>query len=282
MVYGRDHMDLVDQIAALGESGFRGVGFHTAPSLAPFRAFDPFRASPNAIDRLRRVLAGFKKIEVHGPFSDWDVSLVSPNSTVRSASLGELKQHIDFAAHIGASVFTAHPGKTSAPVPPEEQLDRLRESLQQLAEIAEARGFLVCVETADILANTSNLRCFEGIQCPYLGITMDTGHISFHPPGTKPGYAPHSSIEEFVQAWGRHIKHVHVNDYNSERDHIGIGQGELPLKGVLGALHRVGYQGFFDMEVDPVVVPAKDMPVERDLLERLIAETWNDASQGRS
>jgi sugar phosphate isomerase/epimerase len=278
MVYGRDHLDVIDQIAATRRDGFRAVGFHTAPSLAPFRAFDPFHASQDSIKRLRKVLSGFEKIEVHGPFSDWDVSLVSPNPAIRRTSLDDLRQHIDFAIFVGASVFTAHPGITSAPIPAEGQIDRLRESLHQLAEIAETRSFLICVETADILATTSNLRVFEDIQSAYLGVTMDTGHIAFRSPGMKPGYAPYKSIKEFVQATGQRIKHVHLNDYNSRRDHIGIGQGELPLKEVLGALHGVGYHGFFEMEVDPNLVPAGDMPAEREFVDKLIAESWNEAS----
>jgi len=275
VVYGRDHLDVVEQIAALRRDRFSAVGFHTAPSLAPSRAFDPFSASSDSVERLRCALSGFKKVEVHGPFSDWDISLVSPNLAVTDASLHELERHIQFAKSVGASVFTTHPGTTAAPISPESQLGRLRDSLERLAEIGRANGLLICVETADILVNAPNLRVFDGINSDYLGITLDTGHVSLHAAGITPGYAPYRSIEECIAALGRHIRHVHLNDYNSKRDHIGIGQGELPLKGVLAALHRGGYQGFFDMEVDPTLVPAENMPAQRKLVEGLLAEVWN-------
>jgi sugar phosphate isomerase/epimerase len=278
MVYGGpgEHKGIPDQIAGLRDKGFLGVGFHSEPPLAPQRSFDPFTASPQEVKRLQSILSSFKRVEVHGPYSDWDISLVSPNPAIRKASLADLERHIDFAESVGASVFTAHPGKTSVPSPVNERLERLTDSLHALAEMAEKRRFLVCVETSDILINTSHLRVFDAVKSDYLGNTMDTGHISFHWPGEKEvGYAPYGSIEGFIKAWGKRIRHVHVNDYNSKRDHIGVGQGQLPLRGVLTALHSVGYRGFLDMEVDPTVVPAQEAPEERDLVEKLIDEIWS-------
>jgi sugar phosphate isomerase/epimerase len=274
MVYGRRELGIIDQIAAIRDNGFLAVGFHSEPCLAPQRAFDPFTASPQEIEKLRQVLSAFRRVEVHGPYSDWDISLVSPNPTIRRASLRDLERHIDFATYIGASVFTAHPGITSVPSSLDERLERLTDSLHVLAQIAEKRRLLVCVETSDILVHTANLRVFDSVKSDYLGITMDTGHISLQEHGEKPGYSPYGSIEGFIKTWGKQIRHVHLNDYNSKRDHIRIGQGELPLPSVLAALHRADFHGFFEMEVDPVESPAQDAPAERDLVQSLIGEIW--------
>jgi sugar phosphate isomerase/epimerase len=278
MVYGYRQLDIVDQISVMRDRGFLGVGFHTEPVLAPLRAFDPFAASMEEVNRLRSVLSGFQKVEVHGPYSDWDVSLVSPNPGIRRTSLEELERHIDFAAYIGASVFTAHSGETSAPVSVSEKLKLLEYSMQRLAQIAQTRRLLVCIETSDILVNTSNVHVFDSVKCDFFGMTMDTGHISFHLPGTEPGYAPYGSIEGFIAAQSDKIRHVHVNDYNAQRDHIGIGQGQLPLRQMLAALHRGNYRGFLDMEVNPKVAPVEEMPAERDSIQRLINEIWVDGS----
>jgi sugar phosphate isomerase/epimerase len=278
MVYGGpgEHRGITDQITELRDKGFLGVGFHSEPSLAPQRTFDPFTASPQETKRLQNVLSGFKKVEVHGPYSDWDISLVSPNPAIRNASLADLERHIDFAEYVGASVFTVHPGKTSVPSSVNERLKRLTDSLHALAEMAEKRRFLVCVETSDILINTAHMHVFDAVKSDYLGSTMDTGHISFHGLAEKEvGFAPYGSIEGFIKVWGKRIRHVHVNDYNSKRDHIGIGQGKLPLRGVLTALRGVGYQGFLDMEVDPLVVPAQQAPEERDLVQKIVNEIWS-------
>lgn len=274
MAYGRGELGIIDQIAAIRDSGFLAVGFHSEPCLAPRRAFDPFTASSQEIEKLRQVLSAFRKVEVHGPYSDWDISLVSPNPMIRRASLDDLERHIDFATYIAASVFTTHPGTTSVPSSLDERLERLTDSLHVLARIAEKRRLLVCVETSDILVDTGNVRVFEAVKSDYLGITMDTGHISLRGHGEKPGYAPYGSIEGFIGAWGKQIRHVHLNDYNSKRDHIRIGQGELPLRSVLAALHRADYHGFLDMEVDPLESPAQSAPAERDLVRSLIGEIW--------
>ena len=223
MVYGRGELGIIDQIAAMRASGFLAVGFHSEPCLAPWRAFDPFAASPQEIEKLRQILSAFLRVEVHGPYSDWDISLVSPNPLIRRASIDDLERHIDFAADIGASVFTAHPGITSVPSSLDERLGRLTDSLHVLAQIAPKRGLLVCVETSDILVHTNNLRVFEAVTSDYLGITMDTGHISLQEHGEKPGYTPYGSIGGFIKAWGNQIRHVHLNDYNSKRDHLRIG-----------------------------------------------------------
>jgi len=278
MVYGYNRLGIVDQISAMRDRGFLGVGFHTEPVLSPLRAFDPCTASLQEVKRLRSALAGFRKVEVHGPYSDWDISLVSPNPGIRRTSLEELERHIDFAAYIGASVFTTHPGGTSSPVSVSERLKLLEDSMQRLAQIAQTRRLLVCVETSDILVDTSNVRVFDSVKCDFFGMTMDTGHISFHLPGAEPGYASYGSIEGFIAAQGNEIRHVHLNDYNAKRDHIGIGQGQLPLRQVLAALHRGNYRGFFDMEVDPTVAPVEQMPAERDSIQKIINEIWIDGS----
>jgi sugar phosphate isomerase/epimerase len=278
MVYGYRQLGIVDQISALRDRAFLGVGFHTEPVLAPLRAFNPFAASVEEVNRLRSVLTGFRKVEVHGPYSDWDISLVSPNPRIRRASLDELERHIDFAAYIGASVFTTHPGETSSHVSASEQLKRLEDSMQKLAQMAQTRRLLVCVETSDILVDTSNVHVFDSVKGDFFGMTMDTGHISFHLPGAEPGYASYGSIEGFIAAQGDTIRHVHVNDYNAKRDHIGIGQGQLPLRQVLAALHRGNYRGFLDMEVDPAVAPVEEMPAERDSIQKTINEIWTEES----
>jgi sugar phosphate isomerase/epimerase len=274
MVYGYRQLGIVDQMSAMRDRGFLGVGFHTEPNLAPLRAFDPFTAPIDEVKRLRGVLSGFRKVEVHGPYSDWDISLVSPNPAIRRTSLEDLERHIDFAANIGASVFTAHPGETSAPLSLGEHLKLLEDSMQQLAQIAQGRRLLICIETSDILVNTSNVHVFDSVKSDFLGMTMDTGHISFHLPGAAPGLAPYGSIEGFIAAQGDKIRHVHVNDYNAQRDHIGIGQGQLPLRQLLAALHGGNYRGFLDMEVNPTVAPVEEMPAERDLIQKIIDETW--------
>jgi sugar phosphate isomerase/epimerase len=278
MVYGYRQLGIVDQISAMRDRGFLGVGFHTEPNLAPLRSFDPFTASIEEVNRLRGVLSGFRKVEVHGPYSDWDISLVSPNPAIRRTSLEDLERHIDFAADLGASVFTAHPGETSAPVSLSEHLKLLEDSMQRLAQFALARRLLVCIETSDILVNTSNVHVFDSVKSDFFGMTMDTGHISFHLPGAEPGLAPYGSIEGFIAAHGDKIRHVHVNDYNALRDHIGIGQGQLPLRQLLAALHRANYRGFLDMEVNPTVAPVEEMPAERDLIQKIIDKTWVNSS----
>jgi sugar phosphate isomerase/epimerase len=274
MVYGYNRLGIVDQISAMRDRGFLGIGFHTEPVLSPLRAFNPFTASLQEVTRLRSVLSGFRKVEVHGPYSDWDISLVSPNPGIRRTSLEELERHIDFAAYIGASVFTTHPGVTSSPVSASEQLKLLEDSMQRLAQIAQTRRLLVCVETSDILLDVSKVYVFDSVKCDFFGMTMDTGHISFHLPGAEPGYAFYGSFEGYIAAQADKIRHVHLNDYNAKRDHLGIGQGQLPLRQVLVALHRGNYRGFFDMEVDPNVAPVEQMPAERDSIQEITNEIW--------
>jgi sugar phosphate isomerase/epimerase len=284
-VYGNGKMDIADQILALRDRGFTAVQFEASPALAPHQTLDVSKFGVTGFKRLRSALSGFQKVEVHGPFSDWDISLVSPNSDIRRASLQVLERSILFAASIGADVFTTHPGVTHAPVATEEQIKLLTDSLYQLARIGERRKFLVCVETAELTANTANVRAFAPIQSDFLGITLDTGHISFwgalpHPLRGRHGYDAYGSVAGFIKAWGKRIRHVHLNDYNSTEDHIGVGTGQLPLEQVLTALHQANYQGFFVMEIKTNVVPpdSRELIVERNHVQELVNRIWARSS----
>jgi len=81
---------------------------------------------------------------------------------------------------------------------------------------------------------------FERIDHPQLGITVDTGH--FHAAGVD--------TKTFIRKYARKIWNIHVKDQIGAQS-VGIGQGEIDLRGIFALLHEVGYEGALALEIEP-------------------------------
>ncbi len=73
-----------------------------------------------------------------------------------------------------------------------------------------------------------------------LGVTVDTGHL----------HQAAVDIESFIHRYSSKIWNVHV------KDHIGghsvpLGVGDIDLRGIIAALHNIGYEGALALEIEP-------------------------------
>ena len=84
-----------------------------------------------------------------------------------------------------------------------------------------------------------------------LYFTYDITHISTY---------GHDIIPVFLQylKTGR-LRNVHVSDYStwSEKSHLGIGRGELPIGRLMNTMRRMGYNGKITLEILPQELPRK-------------------------
>ena len=173
-----------------------------------------------------------------------DVS--SANATVREAGLIYLRQAVDFACQIGATVVAgpiAHPPGRARFLPAAERHDeRMRsiESLHAAGEHAAANGVSLAVEQmcrfdSDMFNVAADSVAFiEEVDHAAVGLLLDTFHM----------HIEEQSTGDAIRTVGKHLRHFHASENNR-----GIpGTGQVHWTEAATALNAVGYGGIVSIE----------------------------------
>ncbi|MBN8883212.1 MAG: TIM barrel protein [Salana multivorans] len=182
------------------------------------------------------------------------------------------------AAASGLDGYDARPELTP------EQWDRLCANLDRLVAVAAARGIRASlhphvgtmVETRDDVE-----RVLRGSAVP---LTLDTGHLLIG--GTDPA--------ALAVTWAERINHVHAKDVRAdlaarvrsgelsytdavrEGIYVPLGRGDVDLPAIVAALAAVGFDGWWVLEQDTILVgepegegPIADVRRSKEYLESL-------------
>jgi len=261
MVWELGERSFLEQFAWAADNGFDAVAFHTSPLLAPRRGIDPETMTPDDWVALKAAAMPFADVDIHAPFDNYDLSLVTPNERVRQASIEVFELSLQMANRLKANTVTLHPTITRSGIGADEQERLLVESLIALDETASALGVQVGLET------TEHFDIFDRVSFESVGITVDVGHLSFH--GGK-AYEPWGSLAGLIKHVGQHIVHVHLHDYDGEHDHIPLGAGHIDFAAIVKALTAVGYDGALCLELAPSPTLEDGYKASRDLLRALL------------
>ena len=192
-------------------------------------------------------------LTVHAPE---DLSLLSPQRCIRTASVDRLKEAVDFAAdtgtrrvtmHVGSSVFFTMPDGTKHFLLddyPDDYRAAMETGLRQVRDHA-AGGPLLCIENDPQFHHALVREALSNVlQEGDLYLTWDLGH-SFGRP------AQHDFMLEHVAL----VRDCHVHDHDGRSDHLIPGTGQADLSGYLRLLR--GNDTHFIFEVRPrTAVPA--------------------------
>ncbi|MBQ7153243.1 MAG: AMP-binding protein, partial [Clostridia bacterium] len=109
--------------------------------------------------------------------------------------------------------------------------------------LAKEQGIVLLVETVGEFANTEHLRDFlDTFASAYVCALWDLHY---------PSAVCHESPEETIRNLGAYVKHVHIKDSEGENAYALVGEGSLPIDGIMDALRSVNYGGFISIEWDP-------------------------------
>jgi len=261
MVWEIGERGFFEQFKWAAAHGFEEIAFHTCPLLAPRRGIDPEAMTPDDWVRLKAVTAPFADVDIHAPFDNYDVSLVTPNERIREASLELLEETLRTAGRLKAKTVTVHTGPTGAAIPAQGQRRLLAESLMALDELAAALGVRIGLETTD------EFDLFQQVTFESTGVTLDVGHLSFN--GGE-AYEPWGSLGGLIRHLGASIVHVHLHDYDGQRDHLPLGAGNIDFAEVISALKEIGYEGALCLELAPSPTIEEDYLRSRDQLRSLL------------
>ena len=116
----------------------------------------------------------------------------------------------------------------------------VEENLRQLLRQAEALEVGVLLKTSGIYADTARLRSMlDQFASDYLAALWDVHH-TFRDFG--------ESGDTTIKNLGNYVRHVHMRDSDETGAYQLIGEGNLPVADMMGALSSVNYDGFISLE----------------------------------
>ena len=166
------------------------------------------------------------------------IDLVSDIVTEREAALAELTCVLDAAKRLHAPYIRIKSSSND-----ETAVEAVQEFLRSALPAAGKNGTTLLVETVGIFADTARLRgLFESFVSDNLAALWD-----LHYPFRMHNEAP----EDTIRNLGAYVRHVHMKDSGSADKPMLVGEGSLPIAGIMNALRSVNYDGFISIEWDP-------------------------------
>jgi len=155
----------------------------------------------------------------------------------------QARQSINLAADLGAPRIRVFGGKFPEAVSREEATEVLTRSLSVLAEHAQARGVVVCLETHDAWCDPAHVaEVMRRVDHPAVGVNWDIMH---------PVRVAGKTMDEAFEALRPWIGHVHFHDGCLAPDRPGltpIGEGDIDHRRAVALLKGMGYTGFLSGE----------------------------------
>jgi len=153
-----------------------------------------------------------------------------------------LKRRIDIAAQLGSRWFTGSTGHT-------EDKRELYEGTLEIADYAQERGIMICLETHPPLVTNADvaLATLKDLQHPNIRVNWDTGNIYYYNQGLDG--------EEQLQKIAPYVGHVHFKDSRKgyrEWYFPALGEGTINLGRCLEILRQAGFQGPFSIEIEGI------------------------------
>ena len=178
---------------------------------------------------------------IHAPFMD--VNIAALGSKSRACSISQIKDSINLAAKIDASIVVVHPGLIPflAKDMPEEIYKVANNSIKEIGEYSDNMGINTTIENMPAFENMiyqDMNRLNETLVEYAMGMTFDIGHA--HHAGISPNEMYFDSI-----------KHIHAHDNMGDDDsHLPLGEGNIQLKDIITTFENKNYDGIYMIEVN--------------------------------
>lgn len=207
-------------------------------------------------------VGGFVPVILHDPDHDPLPQIRRELESFRAAGAGTMV----LAAATGREGYDDRPALDAA------GWTRLVQTVDAIAEVTAAAGVLstlhphvgTMVETRDDV-----LRVLDGAA---IGLCLDTGHLMIG--GTDPAALvrdhadriAHAHLKDVDAAWAARVRAGEVSYTDAVRDGMyrPLGDGDVGIAGIVGALESRGYTGWYVLEQDTILAgdPGAGGPVE--------------------
>ncbi|MGB1660859.1 MAG: sugar phosphate isomerase/epimerase family protein [Planctomycetota bacterium] len=233
----------IDQaMELLSSSGYSALGITLGPA-----HLDPWNSSAADLEALRKKLEEHQllpSIETGGRYlldprkKHWP-TLASATEDGRKIRQSFYIRAIDIAVALGAPVVSVWSGGNDDPTrSADEVTETLIKALLPVLDHAESKGIIIGFEPEPgmWIESLEDWKAFrQQIDHSALGLTVDLGHL-----GVTEFHDPLGSLKSVLGE----VIHVHVDDCKDRKhEHLPLGEGELDLPALIGALTDSGYQG---------------------------------------
>jgi fatty-acyl-CoA synthase len=224
-------------IGAAQRYGYSGVELR----LLNGDTIDPVRDRAAVIDAVRQCReAGLEVCAL-----DTSCRFNNPDAGERTGQIDEARRWIALAQDVRVDLLRVFGGVDATGTSPQDGDARLAESLARLAPEAEAARVRIALETHDAFSSADRIRkVLAAVPSPAIGVLWD----SHHP------YRMGESPQQVLDLVGHRIIHAHIKDArrrdsgSDDWDLVLLGEGQVPVRGMLEALVGYGYAGWIAVE----------------------------------
>ena len=260
---------LAERIDWARHNGFSGI--EIAATGKPHDLHAP-AVSQEDRERLRNTVSAFEAVAVQAPYQEvFDVTLLSPSSSIRRASVAEIWACFRLVEALGGGVVTIRTGWAPEGVDGDRQRDFLVECLSTLDRMAGDHNATVGILTSDYFRFGERLELLEILPLRHTGITLHASLSALFRHGRMMS-APIGSAEALIERFATHLVHVQLSDFDGETDRLGLGQGRLNLAGIARALHAARYNGMVCFDFDADRVPPEQVVASKAIWEGMMAD----------
>jgi fatty-acyl-CoA synthase len=228
-------------VGAATRFGYDGIEFR----LLDGEAIDP-RAHRG---RAARAVASCRRSGMEVCAFDTMCRFNDPDRAERTRQVEELLTWIDLAHDLQVPrlrVFGGRDQAQSRPTPPPDEANTwVVESLRAAAPSAERAGVTIMLETHYAFSSAQRVAAvLQQVPSTHVAALWDSQHT--HRVG--------ESVEDVLQALGARLAHVHIKDARRRTpdgaawEVVLLGEGEVPVREQLDALHHHGYAGYISVE----------------------------------
>jgi len=240
--------DAVEKIAAIGYPGVELLA--DTPHLYP----------PSMIDsdlyRLEDIIrqTGIRVANVNAntamgyygrPFWEpvFEPSLANPDASARKWRIDYTKRCIEIARAVHSPNVSITSGRMVPGTAPEESMNLLRASLDEVLDHAGKNGVRIGIEYEPGLL----IECFEELgsllqefDSPHLGANLDLGH----------SHVLSEDPEVVIEGLSEKIFHIHIEDIRSRKHyHLVPGSGDVDFRRLFALLEESSYRGYATVEL---------------------------------
>ncbi len=199
------------------------------------------RAKPFAREQLSTTLKNLHTMGIALPCFSSNCCLKDKGR--EEENIAEIHEYIELAHDMGTPYVRVLADGAPAPMGDEVDDAFVASVLRRLVPLCEEKGVVLLVETNGVYADTKRLyTLLQSVLSDHVAALWDMHH-----PYRYAGESP----EQTVQNLGAYIRYVHVKDSVMEEDKVCyrlMGEGDLPIGEMMGALHSINYEGYVTLE----------------------------------
>jgi sugar phosphate isomerase/epimerase len=235
---------LAEAVGAAKRYGFDGVEVRGIGRDLDIRTSPDFSGEGIARSRTLFEDAGLEIVGL-----DSSARLSSTEAETIGASLREAEEYITLAGVLGAPLVRVFGGRVPEGVSPADSIRRLADRLSGLGDFARERSVCVAIETHDdfltgkVLSEVMRRTAHDSV-----GVIWDVSNC----------FWTGEPVEEAAALLAPYLQHVHIKDSvldGGKANLTFIGEGDVPIRAVLGILSGLGYEGYLSYEWEKVWQP---------------------------